>query len=249
MPVRQFLVRPLSKDGRVLIADDALPDLPIRAVLPRVREALAAAGAAVLVAPPGTGKTTLVPLALAEGRGKVIVAEPRRLAARAAARRMAGLLGERVGGRVGYTVRGDRQVSGRTEVEVVTTGVLVRRLQRDPELAGTAAVILDECHERHLDTDLALAFLVEVRAALRPDLGLLATSATAEAERLAVVLGEAPVIAADSPLFPVEIHWRPPTGRRPGRRWPRPTATCSSSCPAPARSTRSPPASPAPAPT
>ncbi|XVV17766.1 ATP-dependent RNA helicase [Actinoplanes sp. CA-131856] len=194
-----------------MIADDALPRLPIRPVLPRVREALATAGAAVLVAPPGTGKTTLVPLALADGQGRVVVAEPRRLAARAAARRMASLLGERVGDRVGYTVRGDRQISRRTEIEVVTTGVLVRRLQRDPELAGTAAVILDECHERHLDTDLALAFLIEVRAALRPDLAVLATSATADAERLAHLLGDAPVVAAESPLFPVEISWTPPT--------------------------------------
>jgi ATP-dependent helicase HrpB len=206
----------VSQDGRVLIADDALPDLPIRPVLPRVRAALAGAGAAVLVAPPGTGKTTLVPLALAGpagpagAAGRVVVAEPRRLAARAAARRMASLLGEPVGGRVGYTVRGDRQVSRSTVVEVVTTGVLVRRLQRDPELAGTAAVILDECHERHLDTDLALAFLLEVRAALRPDLHLLATSATADATRLAELLGSAPVVSAEARLFPVEVHWAPP---------------------------------------
>ncbi|WP_203778689.1 ATP-dependent helicase HrpB [Paractinoplanes rishiriensis] len=190
-----------------MIADHALPDLPIRAVLPRIR---ATEGAAVLVAPPGTGKTTLVPLALAGTAGKVVVAEPRRLAARAAARRMAGLLGEEVGRRVGFTVRGERRVSGHTAVEVVTTGVLVRRLHRDPELAGTAAVILDECHERHLDSDLALAFLVEVRAALRPDLRLLATSATADAQRIAEVLGGAPTIAAESRLFPVEVHWSPP---------------------------------------
>jgi ATP-dependent helicase HrpB len=196
----------------VLIAADALPDLPIRAVLPAVAAALADAGAAVLVAPPGTGKTTLVPLALAESSaaGRVIVAEPRRVAARAAARRMADLLGEKPGGRVGYTVRGDRQVSRDTVVEVVTTGVLVRRLQRDPELAGTAVVILDECHERHLDSDLALAFLVEVRAALRPDLRLLATSATADSHRLAEVLGEAPVVSASARLYPVDVHWSPP---------------------------------------
>jgi ATP-dependent helicase HrpB len=235
----------VGEDGRVLIADDNLPDLPIRAVLPRIRAALADAGAAVLVAPPGTGKTTLVPLALAGPAGRVVVAEPRRLAARAAARRMASLIGERVGARVGYTVRGDRQVSARTVVEVVTTGVLVRRLQRDPELAGTAVVVLDECHERHLDTDLALAFLVEVRATLRPDLRLLATSATADADRLAHLLAPAPdetpaaesppgparppvemtppagtpsevplapVVAAEARLFPVEVHWTPPTG-------------------------------------
>jgi ATP-dependent helicase HrpB len=200
----------------MLIAGDALPDLPIRGVLPAVQAALAEAGAAVLVAPPGTGKTTLVPLALADGTHRVIVAEPRRVAARAAARRMADLIGERVGERVGYTVRGDRKVSRQTVVEVVTTGVLVRRLQRDPELAGTAVVILDECHERHLDSDLALAFLVEVRTALRPDLHLLATSATAEAHRFAELLGPdeataAPIVTAEARLFPVEVHWCPPT--------------------------------------
>jgi ATP-dependent helicase HrpB len=194
----------------VLIAAQALPDLPIRAVLADVTAALAGTGAAVLVAPPGTGKTTVVPLALAGAEGRVVVAEPRRVAARAAARRMASLLGEEVGDRVGYTVRGDRRVSPRTRIEVVTTGVLVRRLHRDPELAGTATVILDECHERHLDSDLALAFLIEVRAALRPDLRVLATSATAESQRLAEVLGDAPVVAAEAALHPVEVHWAPP---------------------------------------
>nr|WP_189203543.1 ATP-dependent helicase HrpB [Couchioplanes caeruleus] len=192
------------------MAADALPDLPIRAVLADVTAALADAGTAVLVAPPGTGKTTVVPLALASGPDRVVVAEPRRVAARAAARRMAALLGEEVGGRVGYTVRGDRRVSASTRIEVVTTGVLVRRLHRDPELAGTAAVVLDECHERHLDSDLALAFLVEVRAALRPDLRLLATSATAEAQRLATILGGAPVVTAAAALHPVDVRWCPP---------------------------------------
>ena len=204
----------------VLIAEDALPDLPIRAILRDLTATLGRSGAAVLVAPPGTGKTTLVPLALGAGRsgsgfGRVVVAEPRRVAARAAARRMAELIGERVGERVGYTVRGDRRVSRQTVVEVVTTGVLVRRLQRDPELAGTAVVILDECHERHLDSDLALAFLVEVRATLRPDLKLLATSATAEAGRFAEILGGggaagAPIISASARLFPVDVRWCPP---------------------------------------
>ncbi len=202
----------------VLIAVEELPDLPIRAVLAEVAHALASPGVAVLVAPPGTGKTTLVPLALAGdampwGAGRVVVAEPRRVAARAAARRMAGLLGEPVGQRVGYAVRGDRRVSRATVVEVVTTGLLVRRLQRDPELAGTAVVVLDECHERHLDSDLALAFLVESRAALRPDLRLLATSATAESDRLARVLGDgepAPVVAAEARLYPVDVRWSPP---------------------------------------
>jgi ATP-dependent helicase HrpB len=204
----------VREDGRVLIAAEQMPDLPVRDVLPSVADALAGAGAAVLVAPPGTGKTTLVPLALAGRAGeRVVVAEPRRVAARAAARRMADLLGEPVGGRVGYAVRGDRRVSRDTVVEVVTTGVLVRRLQRDPELAGTAVVILDECHERHLDSDLALAFLLDVRAAIRPDLRLLATSATAEAERFADLLGDpapAPVVSAEARTYPVEIVWSPP---------------------------------------
>ncbi|WP_197686484.1 ATP-dependent RNA helicase [Actinoplanes derwentensis] len=195
---------------------ESLPDLPVRPALPEVAAVLAGAGAAVLVAPPGTGKTTLVPLALATPGSKVIVAEPRRVAARAAARRMAALLGERPGQRVGFAVRGERQVSRETVVEVVTTGLLVRRLQADPELAGVGTVILDECHERHLDSDLALAFLVEARAALRPDLRLLATSATADSDRLAVVLGEpgqpAPVLTAYARTYPVEVIWAPPAG-------------------------------------
>ncbi|KXK61568.1 ATP-dependent helicase [Micromonospora rosaria] len=191
---------------------DLIADLPVRHALPDLADALATAGAAVLVAPPGTGKTTLVPLALADaGTGRVVVAEPRRVAARAAARRMAALLGEPVGGLVGYTVRGDRRVGPATRVEVVTTGVLVRRLHRDPDLAGVDAVVLDECHERHLDSDLALAFTTEVRATLRPDLRLLATSATVEATRLAQVL-DAPVVEARAVTYPVAVHWCPPAG-------------------------------------
>ncbi|MEU4622249.1 ATP-dependent helicase HrpB [Actinoplanes sp. NPDC023801] len=200
----------------MLIPAGSLPDLPVRPVLPEVAATLADAGAAVLVAPPGTGKTTLVPLALAAPGSRVIVAEPRRVAARAAARRMAGLLGEPVGRRVGFAVRGERRVSRETVVEVVTTGLLVRRLQADPEMAGETTVILDECHERHLDSDLALAFLVEVRSALRPDLRLLATSATADADRLAAVLGgpglPAPVLTAHARTYPVEVIWAPPPG-------------------------------------
>ncbi|GAA4928112.1 ATP-dependent RNA helicase [Actinoplanes utahensis] len=220
----------MGQTWRVLIPADRLPDLPVRPVLPEVAATLAEAGAAVLVAPPGTGKTTLVPLALAgpadpgggpggrgESGGRVIVAEPRRVAARAAARRMAALLGERAGQRVGFAVRGERQVSRETVVEVVTTGLLVRRLQSDPEMAGVTAVILDECHERHLDSDLALAFLVEIRAALRPDLRLLATSATADADRLAAVLGgdgpPAPVLTAYARAHPVDVIWAPPSGQ------------------------------------
>lgn len=189
-----------------------LPDLPVRAVLGEVSAALDANRGAVLVAPPGTGKTTVVPLALVEDRaGRVLVAEPRRLAARAAASRMAALLGEPVGETVGYSVRGDRKVSSRTRIEVVTSGLLVRRLQNDPELRGVDTVLLDECHERHLDADLLLAFLLDVRAGLRPDLALLATSATVAADRLAELLGSAPVITAHARTFPVDVTYLPPT--------------------------------------
>ncbi|GAA3544832.1 ATP-dependent helicase HrpB [Amycolatopsis ultiminotia] len=188
----------------------ALPDLPVRAVLPDLLAALDEHGTAVLVAPPGTGKTTLVPLALERGDGRVVVAEPRRLAARAAASRMAALLGEPVGETVGYSVRGDRKVSPRTRIEVVTSGLLVRRVQRDPELAGVSTVLLDECHERHLDADLLLALLLDVRAGLRDDLRLLATSATVAAGRLAELLGDAPVVTAQARTYPVVLSYRAP---------------------------------------
>ncbi|MFC9897458.1 ATP-dependent helicase HrpB [Nocardia sp. NPDC127579] len=186
-----------------------LPDLPVRPQLSEITAMVAAAGAAVLVAPPGTGKTTLVPLALAAGTGgRVLVAEPRRLAARAAAARMAALLGERVGATVGYSVRGDRQVGPGTRIEVVTSGLLVRRLQADPELAGVDAVVLDECHERHLDADLLLALLLDARAGLRPDLRVLATSATVAADRLAALLGDpAPVMEVRGRAYPVEFSY------------------------------------------
>ncbi|NIH85203.1 ATP-dependent helicase HrpB [Amycolatopsis granulosa] len=193
-----------------------LPDLPVRAVLDDLAGALAAHGTAVLVAPPGTGKTTLVPLDLmSRTAGRVVVAEPRRLAARAAAARMAALLGEPVGETVGYSVRGDRKVSQRTRVEVVTSGLLVRRVQNDPELPGVATVLLDECHERHLDADLVLALLLDVRGGLRDDLRLLATSATVASGRLADLLGGAPVVTAQARTFPVDtIHVPPARGER-----------------------------------
>jgi ATP-dependent helicase HrpB len=189
-----------------------LPDLPIRAVLGELTAALDVHGTAVLVAPPGTGKTTLVPLALAEhAPGRIVVAEPRRLAARAAAARMASILGERVGETVGYSVRGDRKVSAATRIEVVTSGLLVRRVQGDPELPGVSTVLLDECHERHLDADLLLALLLDVRGGLREDLRLLATSATVASGRLATLLGDAPVITAEARTYPVEISYHPPS--------------------------------------
>ncbi|MCN0178827.1 ATP-dependent helicase HrpB [Salinispora arenicola] len=193
---------------------DAPIDLPVRPVVPAVLAALRATGTAVLVAPPGSGKTTLVPLAVAEEvSGRVLVAQPRRVAARAAARRMAALLDERVGERVGYAVRGDRRVGPRTRIEVVTTGLLVRRLHRAPELPGSSAVLLDEIHERQLDADLALAFTVEARAALRPDLWLLGMSATPDTGRVAALLGgdaAAPVIRASATAHPVTRIWAPP---------------------------------------
>ncbi|MGG7614090.1 helicase-related protein, partial [Streptomyces sp. ZG43] len=130
----------------------------------------------------------------------------------AAARRMAWLLGEEPGRSVGHTVRGERVVSPGTRVEVVTTGVLVRRLQRDQELPGVDVVIIDECHERHLDADTAAAFLLDVRAALRPELRLVAASATTDAERWARLLGGAPVVTAEGVSHPVETVWAPPPG-------------------------------------
>ncbi|MFI8998295.1 ATP-dependent helicase HrpB [Streptomyces sp. NPDC053542] len=199
-----------------MIRRDELDALPVRSALPALQEALEGAGTAVLCAPPGTGKTTLVPLALAglteDGAPvrKVIVAEPRRIAARAAARRMAWLLGERVGERVGFTVRGERAVGARTVVEVVTTGVLLQRLQRDQELPGVDVVVLDECHERHLDADTAAAFLLDVREALRPELRLVAASATTDAEGWSRLMGDAPVVAAQGVSHPVETVWAPP---------------------------------------
>ncbi|MFC9848087.1 ATP-dependent helicase HrpB [Streptomyces sp. NPDC060223] len=198
-----------------MIRYDALDPLPVRGALPGLNDSLEAHGTAVLVAPPGTGKTTLVPLALAglldEGPARrVVVAEPRRIAARAAARRMAWLLGEKVGESVGFTVRGERVVGPRGRVEVVTTGVLLQRLQRDQELAGVDVVVLDECHERHLDADTVAAFLVDVRAALRPELRLVAASATTDAGGWARLLGGAPVVEAQGISYPVEVVWAPP---------------------------------------
>ena len=192
-------------------------DLPVRAVLPATVEAVRSRGTAVLVAPPGSGKTSLLPLALGDALGgKIIVAEPRRLATRAAAARLATLVGEPLGQRIGYAMRGER--SGGQEprglrVEVVTTGLLVRRLQQNPELPGVAAIVIDECHERHLDADLLLAFGVDIRANLREDLAIVATSATPDTVRLSRALGTdvpAPVITASAALYDVAVEWAPP---------------------------------------
>lgn len=187
-------------------------DLPIRTVLPALRAALADEGAAaVLHAPPGAGKSTVVPLALLDepwARGKrIVMLEPRRLAARAVARRMAATLGERVGERVGYRMRLDTLVSKATRIEVVTEGVLTRMLQSDPSLEGVALVIFDEFHERSLQADLGLALTLDAREALVPELRLLVMSATLEVEPVARLLGEATVVRSEGRTFPVETRY------------------------------------------
>jgi ATP-dependent helicase HrpB len=194
--------------------------LPVEAALASVRAALDERGTAVLVAPPGSGKTTVVPLHLVGqpwANGRIVVLEPRRIAARAAARRMAELLGEPLGQTVGYRTRDERKVSGATQVEVITEGILVRRLQRDPSLPGIAAVLLDEVHERNLVTDLSLALSLDVRRSLRPDLRLLAMSATIDADRLAGVLGDAPgpapVVRSDAERHELTVLHRPAAPR------------------------------------
>lgn len=190
-----------------------LPALPVLDALPALRRALAAERRALLAAPPGSGKTTLLPLALLDepwltGR-KILVLEPRRLAARMAARRMAELLGEAVGETVGYQVRFERRVSPRTRVEVITEGLLTRRLQADPELPGVGLVIFDEFHERSLEVDLALALTLDARANLNPELRLLVMSATLDTARVAALLGGAPVISSEGRMHPVEVRHKP----------------------------------------
>lgn len=183
--------------------------LPIEAVVPALLAELAASGLAVLQAPPGAGKTTHVPLALlASGllAGRVLMLEPRRLAARAAAERMAETLGEPVGQRVGYRIRGEAKISPATRIEVVTEGILTRMLQSDPALPGVSAVIFDEFHERSLNADLGLALTWEVRGALRPDLMILVMSATLDAAPVAALL-KARVITSAGRAFAVETRW------------------------------------------
>jgi ATP-dependent helicase HrpB len=187
-------------------------DLPVADAIPGLLTALAEGPNAILVAPPGAGKTTIVPPALLASPwrqgGRILMLEPRRLAARAAATRMATLAGESVGETFGYRTRLDSAVSARTRIEVITEGLLVRRLQSDPGLDGVACVIFDEIHERSLDADLALAFCLDMQQLLRPELRLLAMSATPDAARLATLLS-APVIESAGRIFPVHTHHAP----------------------------------------
>ena len=174
--------------------------LPIDDALPALRSALAAGSRAVLVAPPGAGKTTRVPLALLGADwladGRIVMLEPRRVAARAAASRLAATIGERVGETIGVRTRGDSRVSASTRVEVVTEGVLTRMLLADPALDGVGALLLDEFHERHLVADTGLALALETQAVLRPELRLLVMSATLDSDAIARLLGGAPVITS-----------------------------------------------------
>jgi ATP-dependent helicase HrpB len=187
-----------------------MADLPITDALPALLDAMRVQSRAVLQAPPGAGKTTHVPLALLEAAlapGRIVMLEPRRLAARAAAERMAQTLGEEVGQTVGYRVRGEARVSSATRIEVVTTGILTRRIQSDPELSGIGTVIFDEFHERTLDGDLGLALCLEIADALRPDLKLLVMSATLDAAPVAALMGNAPLITSEGRAYPVETRW------------------------------------------
>nr|WP_206113385.1 ATP-dependent helicase HrpB [Rhizobium laguerreae] len=196
-----------------------MPELPVSHVLPAVAVALEKQKRAVLSAPPGAGKTTLVPLYLLDqdwrGDGKIILLEPRRLAARAAASRMASLIGEQVGETVGYRMRLDNRISAATRIEVVTEGVFARMILDDPELNGVSVVIFDEFHERSLDADFGLALALDVQSALREDLRILVMSATLDVERVAALLDHPPVIESLGRSFAIDIRYQDrPGGER-----------------------------------
>src|SRR5215467_4953034 len=187
--------------------------LPIDAALPQLAAALAGNEATVLVASPGAGKTTRVPLVLLDQPWakdkKILMLEPRRLAARAAAARMASTLREQVGDTVGLRVRFDSKVTKRTRIEILTEGVFTRFILDDPSLDGIAAVLFDEFHERSLDADLGLALARDAQQGLRPDLRLLVMSATLDGTRVARLLGDAPVVTSEGRAFPVETRHAP----------------------------------------
>ncbi len=192
--------------------------LPIIEVLPALTAALEAGPNAVLIAPPGAGKTTGVPLALLDApwqSGRILMLEPRRVAARAAAERMAATLGEAVGETVGYSIRQESAVSSRTRIEVITEGILTRRLQRDPGLDGISAVIFDEYHERSIHADLGLALCLDVQSSLRDDLRLIAMSATLDGEAVAAIMDDAPVLRSEGRTYPVETRWLDAPWKRP----------------------------------
>jgi len=188
------------------------PEFPITPLLPEILRSLAAKPRLVLEAPPGAGKTTQVPLALLaatwRGGGKILMLEPRRVAARAAAGFMAKQLGETPGGTVGYRIRFESMVSAKTRVEVVTEGILTRLIQDDPTLDGIAAILFDEFHERHLSGDLGLALALDVQAQLRPDLRIVVMSATLDGEKLAQFL-DAPRLSSAGRSYPVSVNYFP----------------------------------------
>lgn len=190
-----------------------MSSLPIEEALPRLRRVLASHDAVVLQAPPGAGKTTLVPLALLNepwlGNRSILILEPRRLAARAAAARMSRLCNEAIGETVGYRIRFDAKVSKATRIEVLTEGILTRRLQSDPGLEGVGLVIFDEFHERHLHADLALALTLDSRRHLRPDLKVLVMSATLDGAAVSKLLNDAPIVTSEGRSYPVDVHYLP----------------------------------------